>query len=370
MHVPAQLAVLRAQRRRGDHDRRPPEEGERDRLALGRRGPRAPSRPGSRPAAACAATGRRAPGAPAAGASRSARSPGSRRSRRPSRRSPRPRGRAPDRRPSAPAPARPASKPRRRSPPSPSYTALRVPGTLRTAASTAPPRASSRAGSAATTRTPTGVRTPVDIMSMRARTGAVQAFVQPGRYMCASRCSTSSSVVIGARSGQIRRSRRLTGSGAQLEYQRAWKTLGQLARGLSRMVVSAIENGAGSVALSERPILPNTVCTPGRAAMSRSCSVSSPCASSALSPAAAVGMYSSSPSSMCGRNSLPRCETIGRQEIASQRRRHQRDRGAGEDEVHERPVRAHEHGASAGCAAPGRCGPGPADRAAPGRASA
>jgi len=51
--------------------------------------------------------------------------------------------------------------------------------------------------------------------------------------------------------------------------------------------------------------------------MSRSCSLSSPCASTPLSPAAAVGMYRSSPSSMRGRNSLPRRDTIGRQEIAS-----------------------------------------------------
>jgi len=95
-------------------------------------------------------------------------------------------------------------------------------------------------------------------MSMRARTGAVQAFVQPGRTVFVSRCSTSSSVVIGARSGQIRRSRRLNGSGAQLEYQRAWNIRGHSPRGWSRMVVSAIENGAGSVALSLRPIFPNT----------------------------------------------------------------------------------------------------------------
>ncbi len=34
---------------------------------------------------------------------------------------------------------------------------------------------------------------------------------------------------------------------------------GQSARGRNRMVVSAIESGAGSVAVSARPILPNTV---------------------------------------------------------------------------------------------------------------
>ena len=49
---------------------------------------------------------------------------------------------------------------------------------------------------------------------------------------------------------------RLTGSGAQLEYQRACGTFGHSARGRSRIVVSVIENGAGSVAVSARPILP------------------------------------------------------------------------------------------------------------------
>ena len=43
---------------------------------------------------------------------------------------------------------------------------------------------------------------------------------------------------------------------AQPEYQRGCVTRGHAARGLSRTVVSAIHSGAGSVAVSARPILP------------------------------------------------------------------------------------------------------------------
>src|SRR6188472_572664 len=101
---------------------------------------------------------------------------------------------------------------------------------------------------------PTGVRTPVDSMSMRARTGAVQALVQPGTFVLRSKLSTSSAVVIGSRSGQSQPSTRFAGAGAQPEYQRSRVTVGQAERALSRMVLSAIENGAGSVAVSARPI--------------------------------------------------------------------------------------------------------------------
>ena len=45
-------------------------------------------------------------------------------------------------------------------------------------------------------------------------------------------------------------------------------TRGHSERGLSRIVVSAIDSGAGSVAVSARPILPNTASTPGCLAMS------------------------------------------------------------------------------------------------------
>ncbi len=68
------------------------------------------------------------------------------------------------------------------SPPSDSNTALRVPGNRAAHFWSAVPTASRRTGLAATTRIPTGVRTPpVDIMSIRARAGAVHALVHPGR---------------------------------------------------------------------------------------------------------------------------------------------------------------------------------------------
>ena len=127
-------------------------------------------------------------------------------------------------------------------------------------------------------------------MSMRARTGAVQAFVQPGTRVFLSRLSISSAVVIGRLSGQTRPSARLTGRGAQLEYQRRCSTRGHSERGLSRIVVSAIDSGAGSVAVSARPILPYTASMPGCLAIRRFCVASSNGASSWLMPGAVVGM--------------------------------------------------------------------------------
>src|SRR5512141_1548000 len=116
-------------------------------------------------------------------------------------------------------------------------------------------------------RIPTGVLTPpVDIMSMRARAGAVQALAQPGMREARSSLSTSSAVVSCVCSGQIRPSPPLSQEGAQLEYQRTCDTLGHSARGLRRIVVSAIENGAGSVAELARPTLPNAAATSGNCA--------------------------------------------------------------------------------------------------------
>ena len=110
-------------------------------------------------------------------------------------------------------------------------------------------------------RMPTGVRIPVAIMSMRARAGAVQEAVQPGRRTALSSSSISSGVVRGVLSGHASDSARRRGAGAQPEYQRVRGTFGHSSRGRSRMVVSAIEYGAGSVPVSARPTLPNTVAT-------------------------------------------------------------------------------------------------------------
>ena len=127
-------------------------------------------------------------------------------------------------------------------------------------------------------------------MSMRARIGAVQPPLQPGSRAARSRLSTSSARVGGVSSGQIRPSARRSGRGAQPLYQRVRASFGHCDRGSSRTVVSAIDSGAGSVAVSARPTLPNTVATAPKALMAWSCRRSSSSACSALTPAIVVGM--------------------------------------------------------------------------------
>jgi hypothetical protein len=104
------------------------------------------------------------------------------------------------------------------------------------------------------------VRTPVDNMSIRALIGMVQALLTPGKDMARSISAISSS---GLRwSGQPRRRIPLSQPGAHEEYQRStgrhWDS------GLSSTVVSIIEKGAGSVAVSARPALPKTRSTSGK----------------------------------------------------------------------------------------------------------
>ncbi len=119
-------------------------------------------------------------------------------------------------------------------------------------------------------RRPTGVRKPVAIMSIRPRAGEVQALTQPGRRVALSRRSISSALVDGDSAGHTRPSTAASGGGAQLEYQRARGRAGHSERGRSRMMVSAIAYDAGSVAVSARPILPNTVATSLTCAIARS----------------------------------------------------------------------------------------------------
>ncbi|MOA32065.1 hypothetical protein D3C78_1532540 [compost metagenome] len=64
-------------------------------------------------------------------------------------------------------------------------------------------------------------------------------------------------------------------------------------------------SGAGSVAVSARPALPNTVATSGTVLINRSVSCSSLLASRADMPGNDDGIYNRSPSSSCGINSLP-----------------------------------------------------------------
>ncbi len=76
-------------------------------------------------------------------------------------------------------------------------------------------------------------------------------------------------------------------------------------RGLSLMVVSNISKGAGSVAVSARPALPNTRSTSGTVLINRSVRCNSARAASAEMPGIAVGMYIRSPSNISGMNSRP-----------------------------------------------------------------
>ena len=123
-----------------------------------------------------------------------------------------------------------------------------VPGTAR--AARAHRRARSRPGAPgrrATIRIASGVRTPVDIMSMRARDRRRPGVGPAGQRASLGRASPP------ARPGRRwrllrpdeRRARGAAAAGAQPLYQRARARLGHCARGCSRTVVSAIENGAG-----------------------------------------------------------------------------------------------------------------------------
>ena len=106
---------------------------------------------------------------------------------------------------------------------------------------------------------PTGVRMPVESMSMRALIGIVQALVLPRKRILPSMSAISSSQEM--RSGQIGRSSALVHPGAHEEYQRSFPR--HWSGGLRTTVVSIIENGAGSVEVSARPALPKTRSTSG-----------------------------------------------------------------------------------------------------------
>src|SRR3546814_9936641 len=84
---------------------------------------------------------------------------------------------------------------------------------------------------------------PVASISMRLRIGGIQILARPGTFTTRSNSSISFSGVIPGRHDP---------------------------RGLKRMVVSNISRGAGSVALSARPALPNTLSTSGTVLISRS----------------------------------------------------------------------------------------------------
>ena len=90
---------------------------------------------------------------------------------------------------------------------------------------------------------PTGVLIPVESMSIRVLIGIVQAFVRPGKCNCLSISSTSLSIVMPA---------------------------GHSSCGFSLTIVSIMLKGAGSVAVSARPIFPKTLITSGNVLRIRS----------------------------------------------------------------------------------------------------
>ena len=98
---------------------------------------------------------------------------------------------------------------------------------------------------------------------MRLRIGIVHAFVKPGMRSAASSSSTSFSGVIPDRHSP---------------------------RGLSAIVVSIIDSGAGSVAESARPTFPNTCRTSGKVRMTRSVCYRISRASVIDTPGSVVGM--------------------------------------------------------------------------------
>ena len=110
---------------------------------------------------------------------------------------------------------------------------------------------------------PTGLLMPVASMSMRLRMGGTQTFDSPGT--CTARSSSS-----------------ITLSGVM--PARHWS------RGLNWMVVSNISSGAGSVAVSARPALPNTRATSGTVLIMRSVCCSKAAALEADRPGSADGM--------------------------------------------------------------------------------
>ena len=128
------------------------------------------------------------------------------------------------------------------------------------------------------TLTPTGVRMPVESISMRALIGMVQALLTPGNCSTASISAMSLSVVMPARHSL---------SGFRLT------------------TVSNISKGAGSVAVAARPALPKTEETSGKDLMILFCVCTSSPALVTDRPGKVVGMYNSVPSFSVGMNSEP-----------------------------------------------------------------
>ncbi len=125
---------------------------------------------------------------------------------------------------------------------------------------------------------PTGVFIPVANISIRVFIGCTHALVNPGNLTKSSSSLVSFFSVIPSRHSLL---------------------------GFSKIVVSSIVSGAGSVAVSARPTLPKTRSTSGTVLISLSVCINSSRALPIETPGNVVGMYSRSPSSSSGINSLP-----------------------------------------------------------------
>ena len=162
---------------------------------------------------------------------------------------------------------------------------LRVPLTEGSAVSIAVPIFSISATSAQVIVSPTGVRMPVDCMSIRPLTGIVQAF--DTRDSSGQRSSR--------RPAGLRKYDRACGAAARAYPLRRPPRYHVSTRrhsdvGLSVITVSSIESGAGSVLGSARPALPSTRSTSGTCLMARSLTCTSLCASPIAVPGIVVGM--------------------------------------------------------------------------------
>jgi hypothetical protein len=160
---------------------------------------------------------------------------------------------------------------------------------------------------------PTGVRIPVDSMSMRALIGIVQALDSPGRRSASFISETRPSVEMW--SAVMVRKAGFSHSGAHDEYQVG--TLRHADFGFKVTTVSSIESGAGSVGVSARPAFPRTWSTSGKLLMIRSVTWRSLCASVIEMPGIVVGMKNSASSSRGGMNSEPSERKTGTVETTS-----------------------------------------------------
>ena len=138
---------------------------------------------------------------------------------------------------------------------------------------------------------------------MRALIGIVQAFETPGSCSAWFICSTSCGVL--SRSGVIRRRAARAHAGSQVHPEYHVVTGRHWSCGLRTITVSIMESGAGSVEVSARPDLPNTVSTSGKLLMMRFWTCINCCASVTERPGNVDGMNRRVPSSSGGMNSDP-----------------------------------------------------------------